>query len=84
VTQQELYCVLGAIARAVRQNGGRVSADDLHEQLDKQEFPGDRRLFGMALAKLRRQGLLVPVGYIKSRRPECHHRPIMLFQEAGA
>jgi len=41
---------------------------------------GDKRINGIVLVHLKNDGYLKPKYYIKSKRKECHYRPIMLYE----
>lgn len=44
-------------------------------------IPNEPRAMGAAMARAGRQALASPTGrYVKSRRPECHARPVMVWR----
>ena len=56
---------------------GWVTADILHDvDIGKQ----DKRLIGSVLNELHKKGFLYVDKYVASKRPKCHHRPIILFR----
>lgn len=69
-----------AVARCFRRYR-YVSADDLHDELSHEEYPWDRRGFGMVLKHLEQEGRIKRVGYINSHRGNA--RAILLFQESS-
>jgi hypothetical protein len=66
------------VVLALVDSGHRISSDDLHEH-----FPSEPSASGAAIgalfARLARQGRLVEVGMVKSRRPEARRRRIVLW-----
>ncbi len=61
---------------------GRVTADDLRAvELDKPDR--DKRIFGGALAQLKRKGVLVIVGETQTKERDSNGRPIKVFALAG-
>jgi hypothetical protein len=77
--------VCAALERAaldIVRRAGEITADDLHGVVDLQGR--DPRVIGAVLRNMAQSGLVKSVGYVNSRRPECHHRPIRLFKLAGA
>lgn len=56
----------------------RFTADDLHvleEEITRRGY--DLRVIGAVLKSFERKGLIRKVGYVCSRRSECHGRPIV-------
>ena len=57
------------------------TADDLHVLEGEIERHGrDRRVIGALLKSLEKQGLIRKVGYVASRRRECHGRPVLKWR----
>jgi len=60
-------------------NQQTFTTDYLWEQVDSK--PNEPRAMGAAMTKARRDGLVMATGsYIKSRRAECHARPVMIWR----
>ena len=57
---------------------GTFSVDDLHVlEPEIARLRRDKRVLGAVLASLKRKGKIRGLGYVKSRRVECHNRPVM-------
>lgn len=57
------------------------TADDLHvleREIDLHER--DSRVIGALLKSLQSKGYIIPIGYRKSNRRECHGRPVVLWR----
>jgi len=55
------------------------TTDYLWEQVES--APNEPRAMGAVMTKARGEGLVISTGnYIKSRRPECHARPVMIWR----
>lgn len=55
------------------------TTDYLWEQVES--APNEPRAMGAVMTRARRKGLVISTGnYIKSRRPECHARPVMIWR----
>ena len=78
-TKKELYFQAIIIA----QRSGQVCADDLRDRVDIPKFV-DKRLIGNVLKTLAKRGVLRKAGYTNSRVPNCHGRPICVFEYVGA
>lgn len=72
---------LQTVALDIARRTGMVTADDLHDYPD---LIGQRdgRVIGAVLRSLVRSGHLKAVGYVASKRAECHARPILQFEPA--
>ena len=47
--------------------------------------PNEQRAMGAVMTKARKLGVVESTGrYIKSRRPECHARPVMVWRRVAA
>jgi hypothetical protein len=65
------------IARAL----GTFTSDDLHGlDLALEYHKRDKRVYGALLKSLEKQGKIEQVGYVKSKRSTCHHRPILSWR----
>ena len=55
------------------------TTDYLWEQVET--TPNEPRAMGAVMTRARKEGLVSPTSkYIKSRRPECHARPVMIWR----
>ena len=54
-----------------------ISADYLHNMYNGN---GDKRINGIVLVNLEKEGYLKQKHMIRSKRKECHFRPIMLYE----
>ena len=55
------------------------TTDYLWEQVET--TPNEPRAMGAVMTRAKKEGLVSPTGkYIKSRRPECHARPVMIWR----
>jgi hypothetical protein len=70
-----------ATVLALVDSGHCVSSDDLHERFPD-EPSASGAAFGGLFARLARQGRIVEVGMVKSRRPEARRRRIILWGRA--
>jgi hypothetical protein len=60
-------------------NQQTFTTDYLWEQVDS--APNEPRAMGAVMTKAKKTGLVVATGnYIKSRRAECHARPVMIWR----
>ncbi len=60
---------------------GTFSADDLHVlEPEIASLHRDKRVLGAVLASLKRKGKIRELGYVRSRRVECHNRPVMAWR----
>jgi len=60
-------------------NQQTFTTDYLWEQVDS--VPNEPRAMGAVMTKAKKTGLVVATGnYIKSRRAECHARPVMIWR----
>jgi len=71
-TREEWLIGARAVAKTIARMRGKVSADDLNEVYPPPKGV-DPRIMGSVFSGFR------CVGYRKSRRAECHHRPIADF-----
>jgi len=73
------------VARRVCAERGEVTADDLHARFPvPTDENGNRLIDGRIFGAVLRSPHFVLIGYRKSRRAECHRRPIGVFQLCGA
>jgi len=81
VSYTDEFELLRRIAKHIVMEKGRITADDLREYCDAYDIDirKDRRIFGAVLASLQRDGLIVKNGYVPSRVPSSHKRPIAEF-----
>lgn len=57
------------------------TADDLHVLEEEIDLHGrDKRVIGALLKSFERQGLIRKLGYVASRRCECHGRPVLRWE----
>jgi|GEM_PF-2275418 hypothetical protein len=73
--------VLRMIAVHIATEKGEITADDLREYCDAYDIDirKDKRIFGAVLASLQREGFLRKAGYVPSKVPTSHKRPIAKF-----
>ena len=60
---------------SLAKSDGSLTADDVHDVI--KEFQHDSRIIGTAFKILRRLHYIMPGAYEKSRRAECHARPVV-------
>jgi len=65
------------IVLALVDSGHRVTSDDLHDRFPD-EPSASGAAFGGLFARLARQGRIIEVGMVRSRRPEARRRRIIL------
>lgn len=71
---------LEAEALTIIRSLDEFTADDLHRLEELIAAKGrDRRVIGSILKKFERQGWIKPARIVKSKRKECHSRPIVLW-----
>jgi Fe2+ or Zn2+ uptake regulation protein len=60
-----------------------VTADDIHAALERRNIRlGEPRAIGAVIQSYMRRGILRPVRYERSRRPEAHYRAILRLKRA--
>jgi len=85
ISYTDEFEVLRMIAVHIATEKGEITADDLREYCEEYDIDirKDRRIFGAVLASLQREGFLKKAGYVPSRVPTSHKRPIAKFVLAG-
>jgi len=81
IRENQDFEFLRMIAIHIAMERGRVTADDLREYCENYniEIRKDRRIYGAVLAHLQREGFLRKAGYVPSKVPTSHGRPIAEF-----
>ena len=73
-----------AIREALNRKGGFITTDDVWTVLGL-VVPPEKRAMGAAMTRARRQRIIRPTStYRKSKRPECHARPVRVWEDARA
>lgn len=68
-----------AIKRAMM--AGTFTTDDVWRELDVRHQTHERRALGAVMKQLQREGEIAPTQmFVPSNRPECHRRPIRVWQ----
>lgn len=58
------------------------TAEDVYDYAERYGLPRppDRRAWGAVMTKAAKQGIIRKVGYGVSARPECHNRPVTMWE----
>ena len=73
--------ILERYAWNVISNMSTFTADDLHVlEKEIERCKRDRRVIGAILKRFERLGLIRKLGYVSSKRRECHGRPVLRWE----